>query len=137
LLGIEYEYAAGYDPEAFVEFFEKLEVHEKKHHSAIAKAFATHPMTADRVKAAQKAIATYLPAKQEYVLTTSDFDSVKERLYELTNRTRLQISKQVRPTLRRRDGSQPSTTGPKDEDDNQRPTLKRAPQASPGSPLTP
>jgi len=136
LLGIEYEYAAGYDPQAFVEFFEKLEVHEKKHHSAIAKAFATHPMTAERVRAAQKAIATYLPAKEEYVLTTSDFESVKERLYEMTNRTRLQISKQVRPTLRKRDGSPTSTTDSQDED-NQRPTLKREPQTSPESPTTP
>jgi predicted Zn-dependent protease len=136
LLGVEYEYAAGYDPQAFVEFFEKLEVHDKKHHSAIAKAFSTHPMTEDRVKAAQRAIAIYLPPREEYVVTTSDFEDVKERLNELTNRTRLQISKQVRPTLRRRDSAPPGTSDPKD-DDNQRPTLKRAPGSTQGSPSSP
>ncbi|MBV9608273.1 MAG: M48 family metalloprotease, partial [Acidobacteria bacterium] len=142
LLGIEYEYAAGYDPQAFVEFFEKLQARDKKHHSAIAKAFATHPMTEDRVKAAQKAIATYLPPREEYVVTTSDFEEVKEHLYQLTNHTRLQLTKGLRPTLRRRDNA--PSSGDSSDDDNQRPTLRRAPSSgspqtteSPGTPETP
>ena len=64
LLGLEYDYAAGYDPEAFVEFFEKLKVDEKKKQSFVAKAFATHPMNADRIKAAQDEIRKYLPDRE-------------------------------------------------------------------------
>ncbi len=42
LLGLEYAYAAGYDPVAFVNFFERLRVNHKKP-NFMAKAFATHP----------------------------------------------------------------------------------------------
>lgn len=120
LLGLEYEYAAGYDPEAFVEFFEKLQVRDKKqHHSFVAKAFSTHPMTEDRVKAAQKDIAKYLPAREEYVVTTSDFEQVRARVLALSNRHQIDEGR-VRPTLRpRNDSSQ------KPADDSHRPTLKR------------
>jgi beta-barrel assembly-enhancing protease len=55
MLGLQYDYASGYDPEAFVQFFEKLNV-EKKKQSLVAKAFATHPMNADRIEAAQEEI---------------------------------------------------------------------------------
>ena len=60
LLGLEYDYASGYDPQAFVEFFEKLNI-EKKKPNLVAKAFATHPMNVDRIEAAQDEIRKYLP----------------------------------------------------------------------------
>jgi predicted Zn-dependent protease len=123
LLGLEYSYESGYDPQAFVDFFEKLEAQEKKHQSLIAKAFSTHPMTADRVKAAQQDIAEYLPPRPEYIVTTSEFDQVKARLAQITNRLRLQRGNEARPTLRRRDGSDPDGTAQGDG----RPTLKRQP----------
>jgi predicted Zn-dependent protease len=122
LLGLEYAYESGYDPQAFVQFFEKLETQEKKHQSAIAKAFSTHPMTADRVKDAQQDIAEYLPPRPEYVVTTSEFDEVKARLAQITNRLRLQHGNESRPTLRQRDGSDTGKT-----QDDGRPTLKRQP----------
>ena len=72
LLGLEYQYACGYDPEEFVRFFEKLHKQEKRQkHGLLAKAFATHPMTGERVKKAQQAIEQYLPAKNEYIVDTS------------------------------------------------------------------
>ena len=89
LLGLEYDYAAGYDPHAFVEFFEKLNVDGKKKHSALAKAFATHPMTADRIQAAQDEIRKYLPDRPEYLVDTSEFENVKARLISLENGRRL------------------------------------------------
>ena len=73
LLGLEYDYAAGYDPQAFVHFFEKLKVAENRKQSMVAKAFATHPMNADRIKAAQDKIRNYLPDRPEYVVDTSEF----------------------------------------------------------------
>ncbi len=80
LLGLQYDYAAGYDPQAFVQFFEKLKAGEKQHRGMVAKAFATHPMTGDRIKRAQQEIAIMLPSKPEYVDDTSEFHEIKQRL---------------------------------------------------------
>jgi predicted Zn-dependent protease len=116
-LGVEYMYKTGYDPEAFLSFFEKIEAKEKTKPGTIAKVFETHPPTPDRMKAAQEEIATILPPRKEYILNTSEFDDVKARLAAIENGHRLQDQKENRPTLRRAQ-QQPS-------DDNQRPTLKR------------
>src|SRR5205814_1247322 len=80
LLGLQYDYAAGYDPQAFVRFFEKLKASEKVPHSRLAKAFATHPMTEDRIHRAQHEIATMLPDREEYKVDTSEFEEIKARL---------------------------------------------------------
>ena len=104
LLGLEYTYRAGYDPEAFVTFFEKLKTEEKKKHSAFAKAFATHPMTEQRIKAAQNEISQDLPARDEYVVTTSDFDQAKSRLAQLEDEHRVDWPHGIKPTLRKRNG---------------------------------
>ena len=80
LLGLQYDYAAGYDPQAFVQFFEKLKAGEKQHQGKIAKAFSTHPMTVERIKRAQQEIAGILPAKPQYVDDTSEFHDIKQRL---------------------------------------------------------
>ena len=65
LLGLEYDYAAGYDPQAFVQFFEKLNADEKTKHSKLAKMFSTHPMNGDRVTAAQNEIRQFLPDREK------------------------------------------------------------------------
>ena len=122
LLGIEYQYATGYDPQALVQFFERLQATEKQHHSFVARAFATHPMTADRVRDAQKEIADYLPARPEYVVTTSEFEQMKARLEMIENRRQVNLG-QTQPTLRQR---QPAPTDESKKDDD-RPTLKRQP----------
>ena len=130
MLGLEYMYKTGYDPTAFVDFFEKIQTLEKKKPGTMSKVFSTHPPTDDRIAAAQKNIATILKAKPEYVLNTSEFNDVKERLAMLHNR-RLDVKKEDsnRPTLRRNPGNGPiedentDKKAPKDEDE--RPTLKR------------
>jgi predicted Zn-dependent protease len=83
LLGIEYEYAAGYDPGARVSFFERLQDKDKKNPNFIIRAFATHPMNDDRLRRAQKTISDMLPAKEQYLVTSSDFEQMKERLSKL------------------------------------------------------
>lgn len=80
LLGLQYDYASGYDPQAFVRFFEKLKAGEKQHRGWVAKAFATHPMTGDRIRRAQQEIAAILPPKSEYIEDTSEFHEIKTRL---------------------------------------------------------
>jgi predicted Zn-dependent protease len=84
LLGIEYEYAAGYDPGAFVNFFERLKVQESKK-NLMAKAFASHPMNRDRIQRAQKEIDTMLPPRDAYIVDTSEFEEVQLRLLHLMN----------------------------------------------------
>jgi beta-barrel assembly-enhancing protease len=130
MLGLEYMYKTGYDPVAFVDFFEKIQSLEKKKPGTMSKVFSTHPMTDDRIKAAQKNIATILKAKPEYVVSTSEFNDVKGRLAMLHNRRRVDTKDDgSRPTLRRAPGSGTGTIedddkkAPKDQDE--RPTLKR------------
>jgi beta-barrel assembly-enhancing protease len=139
LLGVEYEYAAGYDPTEFVHFFETLKAREKqeKHSKTafIAKAFSTHPMTDDRIKRAQKEIQTMLPPKREYIVDTSEFDRVKAQLAGIENRNRIDNGDPERPTLRRRgpdqkvDGTSEKSAGQDNSNEDQdRPTLKRKPE---------
>ena len=131
-LGLQYLYKSGYDPTAFVDFFEKIQSLEKKKPGTLAKIFSSHPPTDNRIKSAQDEIQKILVAKPEYVVNTSEFNDVKNRLAMLHNRRKVDVDKDSnRPRLRRAPGS---TTGPVDEDENgkkpktdsdERPTLKR------------
>lgn len=105
LLGIEYQYAAGYDPTAFVDFFEKLEGEEKEPHNFIARAFMTHPMTEDRVRRAEAELEM-LPDRDSYITDTSEFDQIRDRVSRLTHGRALQGGSRPHPTLRRRSGTQ-------------------------------
>src|SRR5437588_3539729 len=53
-LGLQYMYKTGYDPNAFIAFFEKIQAQEKKKPGTLAKAFATHPQTPDRIAKSQE-----------------------------------------------------------------------------------
>src|SRR5271166_390936 len=129
-LGMEYMYKTGYDPQSFISFFEKIEAQEKKKPGTLAKAFASHPMTPDRVAHAQQEMASVLPPRDEYVLNTSEFDQVKARLGSLENKHKLQNDKgnSDRPTLRRSTADNPTNngTGTGTQNDDDRPTLKRS-----------
>jgi predicted Zn-dependent protease len=133
-LGVEYMYRAGYDPQAFITFFEKIQALEKRKPGAVAKVFADHPQTPDRILHSQEEIARILPARDEYMVTTSEFDDIKARLARIENKRRLTDNKGgAKPSLRR------ASTGPDDPgnpssqtDDNNnnsnsddRPTLHR------------
>ena len=135
-LGMEYMYKTGYDPQSFISFFEKIEAQEKKKPGTLAKAFSSHPMTPDRVSAAQKEMATVLPPRDEYVLNTSEFDQVKSRLASIENKHKLQNDKdnKDRPTLRRSTADNPTNNnGNGTQNDDDRPTLKRSDGSSSSS----
>jgi beta-barrel assembly-enhancing protease len=83
-LGIEYMYRAGYDPQALITFFEKIEDLQKHKPGAVARAFADHPQTPDRIQHSQEEIAKILPPRDQYLETTSEFDQVKARLARST-----------------------------------------------------
>jgi beta-barrel assembly-enhancing protease len=128
-LGVQYMYRAGYDPQAFISFFEKVQALEKRKPGMVAKAFSDHPQTPDRIEHSQEEIAHILPAKDEYTVTTSEFDDVKARLARIENKRRLTDSKDPKkPSLRKastsKDDPNSTTTNP-DGTPSDQPTLHR------------
>jgi len=133
-LGVQYMYRAGYDPQAFISFFEKVQALEKRKPGTVAKVFADHPQTPDRIQHSQEEIARILPAKDEYTVTTSEFDDVKARLARIENKRRLTDTKGVtKPSLRKAGtstddstSSKPSSqTGTSTTSSDDKPTLHR------------
>jgi len=129
-LGVQYMYRAGYDPQAFISFFEKIQALEKRKPGMVSKAFSDHPQTPDRILHSQEEIARILPARDEYTVTTSEFDDVKARLARIENKRRLTDSKDKnKPSLRRAstgtgDPTSPSTSDSGSSSDD-KPTLHR------------
>ena len=127
-LGVQYMYRAGYDPQAFISFFEKVQALEKRKPGMVAKAFSDHPQTPDRIEHSQEEIARILPAKDEYTVTTSEFDDIKARLARIENKRRLTDTKGgKKPSLRKASGStddSPAATDPNNSQDD-KPTLHR------------
>ena len=124
-LGLQYMYKAGYDPQAFIQFFEKIDALEKHKPGAIAKVFADHPQTPDRIAHSEEEIATIMPAKPDYVVTTSEFDDIKARLARIENKRKLNDKgNDNKPTLRRVGGTNNDPNNPADSGDD-RPTLGR------------
>jgi predicted Zn-dependent protease len=131
-LGIQYMYRAGYDPQAFISFFEKVQALEKRKPGMVAKAFSDHPQTPDRILHSQEEIARILPPRDEYTVTTSEFDDVKARLARIENKRRLVDTKNgKKPSLRRAStsGDPTTTNGNSTGDDtstgDDKPTLHR------------
>jgi beta-barrel assembly-enhancing protease len=141
-LGLQYMYKAGYDPNSFVSFFEKVQADEKKEPGTIPKVFSTHPPTPDRIEAIQKEIATILPARDQYIVTTSEFDSVKARLQMIEANIKVKDNNPNKPTLRKKttqnkggntappdpnstsNGGNSAPSDPSSTDDSDRPTLQ-------------
>lgn len=146
-LGIQYMWNSGYDPNAFVSFFEKLQEQEKSKPGRLAGFFRTHPYTVNRIASALDE-QRCLPEKDNYVLDTSEFNRVKSRLLAIDNAQRAEAgttgaTDQKKPTLKRRtntdDGSgggdtTGTSTGDDGEQDKKRPTLKRPGDTPPTPP---
>lgn len=135
MLGLQYMYKTGYDPGAFVDFFEKIESLEKKKPGTISKVFSTHPPTDARIVKAQQNIQTMLKERPEYVVTTSEFNDVKARLMAFHNRRKVDSRDPSRPQLKKApgSGSSPDDKGSSSGDDD-RPTLKRRPDSGSNNP---
>ena len=141
-LGVQYMWAAGYDPTAMATMFEKLEAKNKKKPGTIAKLFVDHPAPAER-RAASLALVARFPEREEYVISSSEFQRVKNRLLRLSN-ARASSAGAIasddngtpgRPTLKRRspapDDSTTTTDDGQPKQDNTKPAppqLKRQPQ---------
>jgi predicted Zn-dependent protease len=125
-LGLQYMYKAGYDPQAFIAFFEKINALQKEKPGSLAKAFSSHPQTPDRILKSQQEIRDILPPRPEYIVDTSEFDQVKARLAAFENGKKAVPTDKQGPTLRRtqtadNNKGQPTDNGNGDD----RPTLQR------------
>ena len=127
LLGLQYLYKAGYDPTAFVDFFERMEAMEKKKPGTVSQLFRSHPNVARRIKTTQKSIQELLSVHPQYVIDTSEFREVTQELTRYT-RMRKATTEKSGPTLRRKPGSGPISADDADNskpDQDERPTLRR------------
>ncbi|HMJ08236.1 MAG TPA: M48 family metalloprotease [Pyrinomonadaceae bacterium] len=121
-LGVQYLFASGYDPTAMSTMFEKLAAKNKKKPSSLGKLFATHPQSIERRDASLALVARF-PEKDEYIISTSEFQRVKEHLLKLTN-AKAGISSDIddpdsgKPTLKRRqpESTEPASTTSTDSD---------------------
>src|SRR5215813_13508319 len=125
-LGAQYMWAAGYDPNALITFFEKLQAKNKKKPGTLSKLFSTHPMTGDRITEVRELVARF-PDRGEYQLSSSEFGQVKSRVLAISGSARGSGQDgSGRPTLKRRPQS---TSGDekegKDSESPNRPVLKR------------
>lgn len=116
-LGVQYLYAAGYDPTGMATMFEKLASQNKKKPGTIAKLFSTHPQSTDR-RDASVALAARFPEKEEYIISTSEFQRIRGYLMKITNAragvsTDFDPTDESRPTLKKR---QPDSTDSTDTD---------------------
>lgn len=99
VLGLQYLYETGYDPTAAVDLFERMEASERKRPGAVRQLFVTHPVTADRINKTEKAIGEQLPPRTEYVVNTSEYEEMRQRLVSMIPVPKLEPV--TRPTLRR------------------------------------
>jgi len=128
MLGLQYMYKTGYDPNSFVDFFEKVQSLEKRKPGTMSKLFSSHPPTDDRIKAAQKHIQEQLKPRPEYVVNTSEFNDVKTRVLSMHGRRASDPKDPNKPTLRRNPNGTVDSNGQEttpSPDDGDRPTLKR------------
>ncbi|HXG91565.1 MAG TPA: M48 family metallopeptidase [Blastocatellia bacterium] len=129
-LGAQYLWAAGYDPNNFITFFEKLEKKDKSKPGTLSKLFGTHPPTPDRIAKVHDLLARF-PDRDEYTMSTSEFSQVKARLLRLTNARTINAAGErdtgpKRPTLKKRKAEDdPSQQTNGEEQPKDKPTLKR------------
>ncbi|MFB3920571.1 MAG: M48 family metallopeptidase [Terriglobia bacterium] len=129
MLGLQYMYKAGYDPSAYVTFFGKIIEQDRRSPGAVPTAFSSHPPTPDRIVNSEKEIKEILPKREQYLVSTSEFDDVKARLQSIM--TLKKKDKKEGPTLRKREATDTTTADSgtqgqsKDDGEDKPPVLRR------------
>jgi predicted Zn-dependent protease len=128
LLGLQYMYKAGYDPSAYVTFFSKVIEQDRRSPGSVPTIFASHPPTPERILKSEQEIKAILPKREQYLVSTSEFDDVKARLQSIMS-LKKKGGKKEGPTLRKREtgeqaGTEP-TPGEKKQDEEKPPVLRR------------
>ena len=127
LLGLQYMYKAGYDPNAYVAFFGRIMDVQRRSPDSAPAVFLDHPMTGDRIIKSEEAINEVLPKKASYLVSTSEFDDVRDRLLATMKRRKLQKSEDNKPTLQKREAANdsPDQRERSSEDQDKPPVLRR------------
>lgn len=127
MLGLQYMYKAGYDPSAYVTFFSKIIEEDRKSPGSVPTVFASHPPTPERILKSEEEIKTILPKKEQYLVSTSEFDDVKTRLQSIMSLRKSE--KKEGPTLRKRETTDQAGTEQKPtekgKDEDKPPVLRR------------
>jgi predicted Zn-dependent protease len=130
-LGVQYAYKAGYDPNGMINFFEKLQSLEKRRPGFAMKLYGDHPQTPDRISQSQREIGTILPPRDQYIVSSSDFEQAKKRLALIMKHKLQKDGKdEQKPELRRTAGDKTpdQTDKPQtDKNNDDRPVIKRNP----------
>jgi len=131
ILGVQYAWASGYDPNGLLTMFEKLQAKRKKEPGAFSKLFMTHPFEGDRIKVIKDLVARF-PERDEYVINSWEFNRVKERLARLQGTARKleaegRTGEEGRPTLKRRRPTDPEQEKEEQPEQQEKPELKRRP----------
>lgn len=126
--GLQYMVKAGYDPEAYEAIFSKVIDEERRSPGSVPSIFMDHPPTPDRMLAIDQELKSF-PKRDQYLVSTSEFDDVKSRLNQVIN-NRKKEKQQEGPTLKKRESTEPTATQPadqnkKDSGDDTPPVLKR------------
>jgi len=134
-LGIQYMYKAGYDPNSYVAFFGKVVEQERRSPGSMNSVFSDHPPTGDRIIKSEEEIKAILPKKDQYLVSTSEFDDIKARLQQVINNRKKQKG-ETGPTLRKRQPTDQTTTTtqtqtPQTTQDDKPPVLKRRDDGNP------
>ena len=127
MLGLQYMYKAGYDPSAYVTFFSKIIEEDRKSPGSVPTVFASHPPTPERILKSEEEIKGILPKKEQYLVSTSEFDDVKTRLQSIMSLRKSE--KKEGPTLRKREATDQAGTeqkpAEKGKDEDKPPVLRR------------
>jgi predicted Zn-dependent protease len=125
-LGTQYMYKTGYDPSAAVSFFEKIQARETARPGSVSSIFSSHPPTDDRIEKTEKNIDLVLPQRDQYVLTTSEFESVRGRMVAFYNQIPVEEEDDSgRPSLSRQT-QRPDPADETVESDDGPPRLERS-----------
>ena len=126
-LGLQYMYKAGYDPTSYVAFFGKVIEEERHSPGSVPKIFLDHPPTPERILKSEEEIKEILPKRDQYLVSTSEFDDIRARLQTATSNRRKQ--EKAGPTLDKREAADRDTTQSKgqgkDRGDEKPPVLHR------------
>ncbi len=128
-LGLQYMWKAGYDPNAYLVMFGKIIQEQRRNPGSVPGIFMDHPPTPDRIIKAEEEIKGLLPNRQDYLVSTSEFQDVKGRLSTLLGALKRNEKNENRPTLRvRKPNSQPAGSGKnsgQSQGNDQPPVLRR------------
>jgi predicted Zn-dependent protease len=126
LLGLQYMYKAGYDPNAYVAFFGRMIDAQRRSPDGGPSIFSDHPMTGDRIIKSEEAIKAVLPQKASYLVSTSEFDDVRGRLLTILKRRKVQKADANNPTLRKREAAKDSPAqGEHPSEESEKPPVLR------------